>query len=66
MTERDLLAECGRLRFRVAELERERSEAVAGLTSIASMTQSTNLLWWQNKARETLKAMGVDISGGKA
>lgn len=65
MTEYDLLAECGRLRNRVKELERERSEAVAGLTAIASMTQSTNLLWWQNKARETLKAMGVDINGGK-
>ena len=65
MTDRDLLAEVGRLRFRVTELERERGEAVAGLFAIASMTQSTNLLWWQNKARETLKAMGVDINEAK-
>lgn len=61
MTDRDLLAENGRLKFRVQELERERAEAVAGLMAIASMTQTTNLLWWQNKARETLKMMGVSL-----
>lgn len=66
MTDAESLREIGRLRARVRDLDRERAAAVDGLTSIASMTQSTNLLWWQNKARETLKAMGVDINGGKA
>jgi hypothetical protein len=59
MTDRDLLAENGKLRLRVQELERQHAEAVAGLMAIASMAQTTNLLWWQNKARETLKLMGV-------
>jgi hypothetical protein len=65
MTDRDLLAENGKLRFRVHELEQERDSAISGLMTIASMTQTTNLLWWQNKARETLIEIGVDVDGGK-
>ena len=65
MTDRDLLEQIGKLRFRVVELETERGEAVAGLMAIASLTQDADLRWWQVKARETLKLMGVNIEGRK-
>ena len=55
------MREIARLRSENARLDAANGEAVAALMSIASLTQTDRLLWWQKKAREALAAMGVNI-----